>query len=452
MKSLRFSRGVAAAVAVISLALGAAAPAGAGAPSPAGAPASAGAPAHFPQPAPGSNAKHGYDAFYDAPVAPAKLTKPGTLLRQQNAPNLLNITGKQQLPGSARRILYTSTTVDGKIVPVSGFVIEPAVKWNGAGPTPTVVFGPGTRGAGDACAPSRGPLLLGQYDPKARALGINYEMPNYVAASSMGMRVVVTDYIGLGTPGPHTYVLHTEEGHAMLDAARAVTPRGNPVAFWGYSQGGGAAAAAAEMHKTYAPELNVKGTYAGAPPADLVKTMKGVDNSAILAVLGYAVAGVVDRYPQYRASVERNLSPSGREFLQKTSNTCIPDDIVRWGLRDTRAFTTTGQTLSEALLSNKEVVKLLDSQKLGRRKPSAPIMVSTGGSDDLVPSAQVVQLARDHCSLGANVALTNDGLPPLAPRYGPDHATGMFTQAVPSLLWLKDRFNGVPSRSNCGTF
>lgn len=79
-------------------------------------------------------------------------------------------------------------------------------------------------------------------------------------------------------------------------------------------------------------------------------------------------------------------------------------------------------------------------------------MVSTGGSDDLVPSAQVVQLARDHCSLGANVALTNDGLPPLAPRYGPDHATGMFTQAVPSLLWLKDRFNGVPSRSNCGTF
>ena len=33
--------------------------------------------------------------------------------------------------------------------------------------------------------------------------------------------VVVTDYIGLGTPGrPHTYMNRDDQAHAMLDAAR----------------------------------------------------------------------------------------------------------------------------------------------------------------------------------------------------------------------------------------
>jgi hypothetical protein len=59
----------------------------------------------------------------------------------------------------------------------------------------------------------------------------------------------MTDYQGLGTPGLHTYVNRIAEGNAMLDAGRAATrllgtsldPYG-PVAFWGHSQGGGAAA------------------------------------------------------------------------------------------------------------------------------------------------------------------------------------------------------------------
>jgi predicted esterase len=48
----------------------------------------------------------------------------------------------------------------------------------------------------------------------------------------------------------------------------SLDPHG-PLAFWGYSQGGGAAASAAELASSYAPELDVVGSYAGAPPADL---------------------------------------------------------------------------------------------------------------------------------------------------------------------------------------
>jgi hypothetical protein len=82
--------------------------------------------------------------------------------------------------------------------------------------------------------------------------------PFYAAASAMGVRVIVTGLIGLGTPGQHTYVNHTEEGHAALDAARAGlafadAPADSPIAFYEYSRGGGAAARAAEHAASYAP-------------------------------------------------------------------------------------------------------------------------------------------------------------------------------------------------------
>ena len=153
---------------------------------------------------PGGNAVQGYDAFYDAPVPQEQLDRPGKIVRKQPAPHLLNILGPN-FYGYGKRILYTSTTVHGDVVPVSGAVIEPANPWRGKGPRPTVVFGPGTRGSGDACAPSRGTWMMGQVDPKTGSLGTNYELPNYHAAALLGMRVVVTDYIGLGTPGSVSY-------------------------------------------------------------------------------------------------------------------------------------------------------------------------------------------------------------------------------------------------------
>lgn len=403
--------------------------------------------------APAGSAVAGYDPFYDDPVPAEQLDRPGKIVREQPTRHLLNVLGPD-FPGHAKRILYTSTTVDGEIVPVSGIVIEPANPWRGNGPTPTVVFGPGTRGSGDACAPSRGPWFLGQVDPSTPAVGTNYELHNFHAAALLGMRVVVTDYIGLGTPGPHTYVLNDEQGHAMLDAARAVAPQGDPVGFWGYSQGGGAAAAAAELASTYAPDVNIQATYAGAPPANLVETMLGVDGSSILAVLGYALYGWSERYPDFREAVDQSVNARGREFLATTTNACIADSAARWGLQDSRTLTRSGRTISEVVTSDPTMLALLEQQNLGRKKPAGPILISTPGNDDLVPSPQVVQLARDHCSLGGNVTLLDDGTPAFTPslKSGANHAYGMFSQAPPAMKWMIDRFNGVPASSNCGTF
>nr|WP_306307300.1 lipase family protein [Nocardia takedensis] len=107
----------------------------------------------------------------------------------------------------------------------------------------------------------------------------------------MGARVLVVDYIGLGTPGIHTFANRIEGAHAVLDAARAANALAGvdadaPVVFWGYSQGGGATAAAAEMQPTYAPELNLKGTWAGGPVADLAAILERIDGALIGGVVG----------------------------------------------------------------------------------------------------------------------------------------------------------------------
>lgn len=394
---------------------------------------------------------HGYDPFYDDPVD--NLGTPGTLLRTQPAPHLLNILGPD-FPGYAEKILYTSTTVHGDPVATSGFVIEPANPWQGNGPTPTVIFAPGTRGAGDMCAPSRGPWLTAQLDAAQPALGVNYELVFYEAAALAGMRVVVVDYIGLGTPGAHTYVLHDEEGHAMLDAARAVVPAGSPVAFYGYSQGGGASAAAAELQPTYAPELNVKGTFAGAPPADLMEVVKGVDTSTITSVLGYAANGYLARYPELGAVLDTKLNDRGWEFLNGTKDSCMVDDALTRHFTSTSDLTSTGESLYEIVNSLPHIKQLFVDQKLGETAPTSPIMVSTGGNDDLVPTPQVVQLARDYCALGVTTTMFNENIPPLTPgtKFGVNHAAGIITQSPTSFRWIMDRFNGVPAGSNCGTF
>jgi hypothetical protein len=77
-------------------------------------------------------------------------------------------------------------------------------------------------------------------------------------------------------PVTKTYNVGIAEGRAVLDALRAATrvpgaglQPSAPMAIEGYSQGGGAADWAAQLHPTYAPELHLAGVAGGGTPANL---------------------------------------------------------------------------------------------------------------------------------------------------------------------------------------
>ncbi|AYJ47524.1 lipase family protein [Rhodococcus sp. P1Y] len=386
------------------------------------------------------------DFYAEPPVVP---NIPGTVVAAQP----ISFVGQVgELPGTAERVKYSSTLGDGTPVAVTGTYLEPTVPYFG-GPTPTVVIGPGTQGQGDQCAPSRQFPTGGQRDPSTGSTSINYEGAFAVAFLTQGIRVFVTDYIGLGTPGVHTYVNRVEEGHAMIDGARAALARAGeqgPIAFWGHSQGGGAAASAAELVGDYAPELNVAGTYASAPPADLDAVLRHIDGTGLTAAIGFAINGFAARYPELKAVVDEASNDRGKEVLQRVSTQCLIEARREFGGSSTAQWTKDGRPLADVIGDNPVVREVFDDQRIGNLTPSAPVLVNSARNDDFIPFGQSSQLVADWCARGADASLYVNELPTVPGGFGINHLAPAATDFGVGLAWIRDRFAGVPTTSNCG--
>ncbi|MBM4653792.1 hypothetical protein GS462_26100 [Rhodococcus hoagii] len=154
-----------------------------------------------------------------------------------------------QRPRRATRIMYRSNDTHDSANAVTGFFFDPAVPWTGPGPRPLVSMAAGTQGQGDKCAPSRTIGTVLQFTPPSDVI-VSYEAVFVGALLSRGIAVVLTDLDGLGTPGTHVRQPGGVGARRARRRPRRETPArhrdhpGRTVAFWGYSQGGGASAAA----------------------------------------------------------------------------------------------------------------------------------------------------------------------------------------------------------------
>ncbi|MBY6436216.1 lipase [Rhodococcus kroppenstedtii] len=379
-------------------------------------------------------------------------TTPGAVVRTEPMPVYLAAPAPgDSYPVTGTRVMYTSRTEAGDPVAVTGTYLEAGGPWTGAGPRPTIVVAPGTIGQGDQCAPSRAFSTGLNAALSPPSLSANQELVSSTLWRAMGARVFVTDYIGLGTPGLHTYVNRLEQAHAVLDAARAANSLAGdpsaPVGFWGYSQGGGATAAAAELAGQYAPELNVKGTWAGAPTADLLEVLGTVDGTLIGGVIGYALNGFVERHPELQARVDERTTETGKRLLAEVSTECIADTILRHPFLRTDTLTRDGRPLLENLGTIPEAGPILAQQRIGNLRPSAPVFVTSGRHDDTVPYGQARRLAEDWCGRGGAVTFLTDEIPPiltgavLPNHFGPQLIDGYGGAAA---RYMMDRFAGVP--------
>ncbi|PXX61680.1 secretory lipase [Nocardia tenerifensis] len=389
-------------------------------------------------------------AFY---FPPAQLpAEPGAIVKTQPMPVFAAPPGAQGgWPVAARQVMYTSRTQNGEPVAVSGTYLEPTQPWLGSGPRPTVVIAPGTAGQGDQCAVSVAfsTGLAVRTDPLS--VSANQEAISAAAWGGLGARVFVTDYIGLGTPGIHTYVNRVESAHAVLDAARAADALAGtaaPLVFWGYSQGGGAVAAAAELQPEYAPELNLKGTWAGGPVADLAVVLAQIDGNLIGGAIGFAINGFTARYPELRAALDERTTPAGRALLDRLSTSCIGDVILQEPFARTDALTVDGRPLLEHLRSIPGVERVLGDQRIGNLRPTTPVLITSGRNDDTVPYSQARQLATDWCAQGSTITFRTNELPPIAPgttianHFGPELIDGFGTNNA--ISYLIDRLNENP--------
>ncbi|WP_430333252.1 lipase family protein [Rhodococcus sp. ACT016] len=361
-------------------------------------------------------------------------------------------------PTQARLVMYTSRLQDGTPTAVTGTFIDSAHPWQGKGPRPTVVIAPGTSGQGDQCAMSRAFSTGMVADTDPLFLSANQEAPSAAVWSALGARVFVTDYIGLGTPGIHTYANRVEQAHAVLDAARAAIALGDggpatPLALWGYSQGGGATAAAAELAPSYAAELNIKGTWAGGPTADLEQVLAQIDGNLIGGAIGFAINGFVARHPELEQTLHERLTPEGAAVLDTLGTECIVNVIAQQPFLRTATYTADHRSLLDNLRDVPEAMAILRAQRIGTLAPSRPVLVTSGRNDDTVPYGQARQLAVDWCDRGANVTFRTNELPPVAPgttfvnHFGPELIDGFGTDSA--VRYLLDRFDDVPLAPGC---
>lgn len=367
--------------------------------------------------------------------------------------------GAGALSTDAQRIMYTSIGSRGQEIAVTGAYLQPRTPWTGPGTRPLAVVAPGTQGQGDHCAPSKSFQNLANVRTDPPGIGFGYEIIQAYALLDRGFAVAITDYEGLGTPGIHTYVNRESQAHAVLDLARAASdvpgadigpdPRTVMV---GYSQGGGAVAAAAELQPQYAPDVNLVGTVAGSPPADLLATLGQADGSAIAAGIGYTLNSLIVSYPEFGELMEPHLNEQGKRMLQLTSDQCIAESAVQFFMQNTNQYTVTGESATELALRNPEILPFLERQRVGTLTPTTPVQILSPVNDDVVPGPQSQQLGRDWCAKGATVNMVIDHTPPVAPGMVLNHAAPMLTGLGGTVQYLVDRVNGVPAPSNCGTY
>jgi uncharacterized membrane protein HdeD (DUF308 family)/alpha-beta hydrolase superfamily lysophospholipase len=364
------------------------------------------------------------DAFYAAPAEVPE--QPGQLLRSEPFTRVV--------PDGARmwRILYTTTRADGVPAVASALIAAPVDP--PPGPRPVIAWSHGTTGVAESCAPSLLPTGIESGSPNA----IDQVLAN-------GWVMVSTDYTGLGTAGPHAYLVGEQAGRAVLDAVRAVHQLAeldleDRTVVWGHSQGGGGALWTGVLASTYAPDTNVIGVAALSPASDLpglVGNLATIPGGDIFA--SYVITGYSETYPDVRFT--DYVRPTAQLQVREIASRCLTSEALVSAIQ---TFLFDGPIWAMDPRTGPAAKRLAENVPLGHI--AAPLLVAQGEVDPLVlPFAQAA-FVQARCDAGEPVDYRT--------YPGEDHISVVAPDSplIPELVaWTQDRLAGRPPTPTCGT-
>ena len=347
------------------------------------------------------------DAFYTASAKQIKAGKPGSVIRSREVKKTAN--GRVALPSASKTILvlYRSLDPKGNPIAVSGTIDLPKGKAPKGG-FKSISWAHGTTGAADICAPSR------------NAAGnpadgyIAYATASYDGWLKDGHPVLRTDYEGLGTPGPHRYLVGASEGRGVVDivlAARELYPAlSKDYLIGGHSQGGHGGLFAGSLAPKLAPKLNLKGVFVYAPASHLWEQgqaigslgagFEGLSGVAIMIMYSAAREAGVDPSTLVTAEIAAKLGlieEACSAQLAQALGTVQPKDLLKPGV--------TTASIDAALKAMNPNVKI-----------KAPVLILQGLGDSTVFPAFTQALVNELKQSGDNVtyetfpALTHSGV------------------------------------------
>jgi alpha-beta hydrolase superfamily lysophospholipase len=261
-----------------------------------------------------------------------------------------------------------------------------------------------------------------------------------------GYIVTATDYPGLGTAGPHPYLVGVSEGRAVLDSVRAArnfknASAGERVALWGPSQGGHAVLFAGELARSYAPELRLVGVAAAAPATELGPLMKMDLPSITGKILGaYALKAWSEVFSLSLANIVLERSTLVFDRLSDFCNETYGQDFSM--LFAEQPLEREG-FLAVDILAVEPWARLMLENTPKREGRSVPVFIAQGSADDIVHPSVTANFIRDLCRGGTPVSFV--GIP------GGDHDASAIRGARHAARWIASRFRGREVRNNCGS-
>lgn len=371
------------------------------------------------------------------------------------------MTGPATLESAAtcELVIYHSTRVsDGAPIAVSGIIVLP----RGNSPTggwPVVSWSHGTVGVADRGAPSLDSEELADIDdPTDPPMTVHRKInaaPHGLLNEFLnrGWAVVMTDYEGLGTRGPHPYLFGTSEGRGVLDivrAARALHNRDHATGqetisrrfvIVGHSQGGQAALFAAHLAPTWTAELTLLAVAAIAPASAQERLLLLSLSPAApdLAFLPLAIVGALASDPGLASELEQKVfTPLGLQLFKETIDAQTRVESSEpdcWGALPGRKYF--------RVLSRKPRL----TAALKRMHPDVdirvPIRISQAVNDRRVPAIATKrlwrQLKRRNRAVTVEWVEYNKVAPAASASLG-DHFGILTTDIVPLADWLERKF------------
>ncbi|KFG81127.1 putative secretory lipase [Metarhizium anisopliae] len=369
------------------------------------------------------------DPFYAVPENIEHLP-PGTLLRYRKLPLTDSPFGLADVNFNiSQQILYRTTDSHGR---ATATVLSVLIASPGNN-SKVLSFQPAQNAPALQCAPSH---TFDAHPPRPKKPESTITRPELLSIQSalhQGWIILIPDY-----QGPKAaYMAGRLAGHAVLDGIRVAvhTPsltriRNNPkIAMWGYSSGAAATAWAAELHQTYAPELEIVGAAVGGVPADMAAVVDKINGRKHAGLIAAGAVGLANEYPDLAATIYPRIRNKYQPLFNKIKTRCGDDSTKAFNNKNVITMFNTTEVRNLPA-----VVDVMNQTSLGKMAPSIPIYLYHSFHDQISPVGTVNKLYDFYCANGASVLYKRD--------FFSTHGSAGVTGLPRALVFLIDMMDG----------
>lgn len=312
---------------------------------------------------------------------------------------------------------------------------------------PVVLFSPSTQGMAPESDPSTSSRIGIQLKlrPHLDAV-LAYEHPVALMMLRAGADVIMVDHPRDIETGVQLYCDHDAAAAALYASynkaceTQLINANTN-VGIWGFSQGGGAAAAAL-MSAIPAVKVGV----IGAPPVHLREVLHRIDGTSATGLIAYAIAGLAVRTTDLSREALGGLNRRGRRIVQACVDQCATATVLRYGTFDTSHWTINRQRLEMLFVGppalRSEFARLrLDDPTRPNPPAGLPIKLWATRFDDLMPFGSIEHLAGLWQEAGVDVVFEVRGRHRIPGRTTLNHMLPYYRNARRDIAWMLGHLN-----------